>query len=362
VPGAPDIAATIFQKIDACDVFVCDVSIIGRSEGGRPTPNPNVMLELGYAIKTLGWGRVLLLMNEAYGGVADLPFDLRTKRVVRYRAGGGAAPVEGREILGGELHSALRLLYEGAGAPRPQGEPLPSDQDTAWMASHVEAAFKGFPRDFGLSKEVFATLSPKPRPHRQLKLLEAADGAQVHTFGWPIGVMSRQAGHMTPHPVKDGIVARIKADRGSYDYWALRQDGSFYLLKSLYEENNGQKNTLYFDIRVVRATEVCMYLARLYAGLGVPEDTRVYLFVRYGGLAGAILKATPSRPAFGEYGPAAEGSVSSQVTTTLAALRADMVDVVKAITRPLFILFDYFELPEGAYQSIVEDYAKGRLG
>src|SRR5437016_4475569 len=49
VPGAPDIASTIFAKITAADIFVADVSITTRPKTGRPTPNPNVLIELGYA-------------------------------------------------------------------------------------------------------------------------------------------------------------------------------------------------------------------------------------------------------------------------------------------------------------------------
>jgi hypothetical protein len=361
VPGAPDIAATIFNKIDACDVFVCDVSIVSRPERGRVTPNPNVMLELGYALKARGWGQVLLIMNEAYGGVLELPFDLRPRRIVRYHAGAETQLGDARETLGRELLDALRLLYEGAQLPKPETEPLPSAADMEWMTSHREQGFRGFPGHFGISKEVFATLSPKTRHHSHQELLEAADGAQVHTFGWPIGVMSQQAAHMTPKPMKDGIVARIEPDRGSYDYWALRNDGTFYLLKSVYEENNGGKNTVFFDTRIVRATEVCMYLSQLYARLGAPDEARVYLRMNFNGIAGAVLKATPSRPMFRDYGPAAESGASSEVTTTLAGLRTDIVEVVKALTRPLFVLFDYFELPDDAYRTIVESYTRGEL-
>ena len=32
VPGSPDIANTIFSKIDASDIFACDVSIINQGE------------------------------------------------------------------------------------------------------------------------------------------------------------------------------------------------------------------------------------------------------------------------------------------------------------------------------------------
>ena len=67
IPGAPDIASTIFEKIDAAKVFVCDVSIIGLS-GDRTTPNPNVLLELGYAVRALGWRSIIMVLNAAYGG------------------------------------------------------------------------------------------------------------------------------------------------------------------------------------------------------------------------------------------------------------------------------------------------------
>jgi hypothetical protein len=82
-PGSPDISEVIFDKIDDCDMFVGDVSII-NAQGGRPTPNPNVILELGYAAKRLGWKKVTGVFNLAYGKVEELPFDLRKRRVVKY--------------------------------------------------------------------------------------------------------------------------------------------------------------------------------------------------------------------------------------------------------------------------------------
>lgn len=87
--GSPDIAETIFSKIDEAKIFVCDVSIINSADcqsvrSTEPTPNPNVLVELGYAVKSLGWWRVILVMNTAYGGPEMLPFDLRSKLVTTY--------------------------------------------------------------------------------------------------------------------------------------------------------------------------------------------------------------------------------------------------------------------------------------
>lgn len=84
VPGSPDIVNTIFSKIDTSDIFACDVTIINQSVEPRPTPNPNVLIELGYAIKTLGLERIIMIMNTAFGGPDLLPFDLSKKRILPY--------------------------------------------------------------------------------------------------------------------------------------------------------------------------------------------------------------------------------------------------------------------------------------
>jgi len=83
VSGSPDIAATIFSKIDEAAVFVCDVSIIQQSDS-RSFPNPNVLIDLGYAAKSLGWDRIVLVQNAAYGSLELLPFDLKRRRVILY--------------------------------------------------------------------------------------------------------------------------------------------------------------------------------------------------------------------------------------------------------------------------------------
>jgi hypothetical protein len=85
VPGAPDIASSIFAKITLANIFVADVTITSRPKDGRATPNPNVLIELGYAIKQMGYERVILVFNEAFGKIEELPFDLRNRRVVPYK-------------------------------------------------------------------------------------------------------------------------------------------------------------------------------------------------------------------------------------------------------------------------------------
>lgn len=105
--GTPDIANSIFAKIAVSDVFVADVSIVNTGSN-RPSPNPNVLLELGYAIAELGWENTILVMNGAYGGPELLPFDLRGRRIVVYHKADADNRGEARALLQGRLETALR--------------------------------------------------------------------------------------------------------------------------------------------------------------------------------------------------------------------------------------------------------------
>lgn len=82
--GSPDITSTIFEKIDKSVLFICDISIINSNSDGKKSPNPNVLIELGYAVSKLGWDRVVCLFDVNTGNVEDLPFDIRQKRVTTF--------------------------------------------------------------------------------------------------------------------------------------------------------------------------------------------------------------------------------------------------------------------------------------
>ena len=84
VLGSPDIVDSILTKIDKCGLFIADISIINSSLNGKRTPNPNVLFELGYAVKCLGWDRVICVFNSDFGDISELPFDLRNRRILTY--------------------------------------------------------------------------------------------------------------------------------------------------------------------------------------------------------------------------------------------------------------------------------------
>src|SRR6185437_8056425 len=84
-PGMAEIPATILKKISESAVFVADVTPIGKSPDGKALPNPNVMIELGWAMSEVGPDKIIGVLNTASGWKPDdLPFDIRHRRILPY--------------------------------------------------------------------------------------------------------------------------------------------------------------------------------------------------------------------------------------------------------------------------------------
>lgn len=111
VAGSPNIAETIFAKIDAASACVFDVSIVLRGDK-RASPNPNVLVELGYALKAHRDARVIMVLSVQTGEPEELPFDLRFRRVLPYNpveVGGDRS--KAKQELVGDLVAALKATF-----------------------------------------------------------------------------------------------------------------------------------------------------------------------------------------------------------------------------------------------------------
>ena len=84
VSGTPEIAGTIYRKIQDSGIFLADLTFVGSTDllenRRKLLPNPNVTLELGYAARSVGWERIICVMNTAFGPAEELIFDLRHRR------------------------------------------------------------------------------------------------------------------------------------------------------------------------------------------------------------------------------------------------------------------------------------------
>ena len=118
--GSPSVAEMIFRKIRESDAFVADLTFTETRSGKPGSPNPNVLIEYGYALHALGDQRIIGVMNEEFGKPDDLPFDLVHKRwPIRYRLSGGGNDPATRsaelDSLSRNLATAIRAVVRNAG-------------------------------------------------------------------------------------------------------------------------------------------------------------------------------------------------------------------------------------------------------
>ena len=106
--GTPDLVESIFSKIEQCDILVADLSIINAGSNGRLTPNPNVLLEVGFAAKAISWTNIVCVYNCEYGKVEDLPFDIRTRKPIIYNTTNGIS--ESKNALTKALKTQLSSI------------------------------------------------------------------------------------------------------------------------------------------------------------------------------------------------------------------------------------------------------------
>lgn len=148
--GMVDIAATILGKIVESAVFVADVTPIGKTDKGKALPNPNVMVELGWAMNKPGISRIIAVLNAADGWkVEELPFDIRHRSVMKYALKPGADAVERarvRKQLTAELAAALKVnlgaeLVERAAATPVIGVDARPEERSIWAHAVQDIPF-----------------------------------------------------------------------------------------------------------------------------------------------------------------------------------------------------------------------------
>lgn len=184
--------------------------------------------------------------------------------------------------------------------------------------------------------------------------------SQIHTFGWPIAVyLDRE--EYSPKPDTDGIVAEISTkigNRESYDYWSIKKDGSFYLLKSLFEDER-KPGYLFFNTRTIRITEVLMYASNLYTKLGIKEEEPILISIRHGGLKDRIMSAVGNRIMFEAPKCSVPEVKTENIKTSVKEINENMTDLVVKFTKPLFEVFNFFSVDKSIIDDIVSNYRKG---
>ena len=118
VPGNPPLVETILKKIDRSAIFVPDVTAVAIRANGELIPNPNVLIEYGWALKSRGYHQILPVMNTAHGDPKEfsLPFDMAHLRFpILYSLPDGSSTADRRVVrdeLARDFERAFRTILE----------------------------------------------------------------------------------------------------------------------------------------------------------------------------------------------------------------------------------------------------------
>jgi hypothetical protein len=196
VPGSPPIVDTIFRKIDNAAVFVPDLTFIGSRLDGRGTPNPNVLIEYGWALKSLGHGRIVPVMNTAFGQptAETMPFNLHHLRnPILYDCPLDADAdrrKQAREKLARDVENAIRLVLNN---DERTAQPSPPPSFQAQPPAHGLGRFRKLGEPLGVwdgylgqpSSEVFLADGPVI----WLRVMPTVDPVQ----NWPVTEVMKAA-------------------------------------------------------------------------------------------------------------------------------------------------------------------------
>lgn len=239
VAGQPPIVETIFRKIDASAVFIADMTFVGTRIDSRPTPNPNVLIEYGWALKSLKHERVICVMNDAYGAPTrdNLPFDLSHVRwPIRYTLSENSTPdikAQEKRKLVAILSEAIRASFATISITQIKNpDPFPlanAKKDRARFRGPNEPI--GFTDDFtgDTPKDVFLSDGPAI----WLRLMPLYDSGKR----WP-------AHELKPHMVENNQMNLIPLINGAGGYGSLRAADGVGMYRSNLRNKEGDDSIL----------------------------------------------------------------------------------------------------------------------
>ena len=262
--GMPSIDQTILRKIDACDIFLADITPIvtyQRTLGNgqqikKEVPNPNVLLELGYAMSALGVGYVIVAAHQGNWISANLPFDINHHAIYSFTSSNCNLTSRILEVIGyikkNGRHRHLDKPYlinwiekqcEKVKPSKIGIEPVISEESTVFFRRRMAAAFPGY--------RGLVEIKKARDIHRHLsKLLEPPIDFKKSIIGVKDPIWWFRAGHalnITTYKYLWGRKLLIGCDELVIRRIVAFIDNGRYYSNYVYVEAQGEKPTGLYD-------------------------------------------------------------------------------------------------------------------
>jgi hypothetical protein len=194
------------------------------------------------------------------------------------------------------------------------------------------------------------------------ELIDAMEASQQKNTGWPIGTMYRYNKDGMPTPLANGIVLKIESSfDGTYDYWKILEDGTFYFFRNFQEDLTKEgktKKILWFDTRVWRVIEGIKHMISLYKNLGVYPTQIVSIEIKHYGIDERELTASEGLRSFVMF-PRKSGkskNVTWRKEATLDEFFVNSEEYTVEAMKDMLSMFEFWEPANGVIEGVIQDY------
>jgi hypothetical protein len=195
-------------------------------------------------------------------------------------------------------------------------------------------------------------------------LMDAIKKVEGHESGWPPWWVPTRTG-IAPYSY-GGLIEcflgpkGITGDAAHSDFWLASPHGMMFLLRGYQEDSTGgfePGTRLDLILPIWRVGECLLHAERLANAIGHPS-TAIIFRVTWTGLTGRRLVDWASRGMRHlDYGPSQQESVASEIVISADRISPTLPEIVGALTKPLYEIFDFFRLPP---QMIQDELARMR--
>ncbi|MBM3757107.1 MAG: ParA family protein [Acidobacteria bacterium] len=228
----------------------------------------------------------------------------------------------------------------------------------------------------GLSEDWFQAVrsTPNAKVFAKLARVEVIHGCLAHVDEMPKvelrGVVERLFPHLDldllerlrklsplhPIPNAEGILTQEEGERYK-SFSVTRTNGDYFGVEVLREDmiNNPFNRHLSVELTIQRAASGILRCGRLYRHFQAAPDAEVEIRVRWIGIEKRRLISNVSVPFWNDPRNIGETAIEKRMRFSLNYNSAQLFGHVKSMCAPLFELFNFAEVPDSVYQTVVAE-------
>ena len=173
--------------------------------------------------------------------------------------------------------------------------------------------------------------------------------------GWPAWWWPTADDDRSPHPVGETIECWMRggtlSDSAHADFWRASGRGELYLLRGYDEDSASERSPAHSHLKsgvvldpaivVWRVGECLLHAERMARRL---DAESVLVDIQWEGLKGRVLDSLEPMRRFYSSGTCKQDTAQSQMTIKADVISGTLPELVRKLTAPLFVQFDFFEM------------------